>query len=268
MQLRIRSRIEHFGRLEAARVCIDLAPGMDASKVRWALGSGFTMTEFLIAPVLGPASPAAICSLGALVNLMVVLCDGLLDAGATLDDVLPPPGGKSPVFELLDFFRSNFLALKPSNGLRCLSEKLIARMIESERQTVFARERLPYRHWLRKSALPFVLMGLAAWTCRCVDPSLAFSGHLRWLCRVGRFFGTVDDAADYERDLGSGQPNCFRSRSEQARDHLCRRAAAWCAGILGDWDGLAGNSPKAVIFKETFLNLTWSWLQPAATNAP
>lgn len=272
LQPRILSRIEHFGRLEAAHLSVESVPAMSAAKVRWALGSGFTMTEFLIAPVLGAASPPEICSLGALVNLMVVLCDRLLDAGTPLDEVLPLSGGSSPVFNLLDTFRTEFAALQPTESFHALSEKLIARMIGSERQTAIAPDRLPYRHWLRKSALPFVLMALPAWTCRkCAAsgrPSIPFSAHLQWLCRLGRFFGVVDDAADYERDLVSGQPNYFRPKSPDGAVDSCHRAAARCAAILGDWHRLAGDSPKAVIFKETFLNLTWSWLQPASTIHP
>ena len=272
LQSRIVRRIEHLGCLEAARLSLASLTGMNPAKVRWVLGSGFTMTEFLIAPVIGAASPPAICSLGALVNLMVVLCDRLLDAGTPVDDILPSSGRRSPVFDLLDAYRVEFAAVQPTHSLYALSEKLIARMIDSERQTVFARDRLPYRHWFRKSAFPIVLMALAAWTCReCAAhtrSNMTFSRHLRWLCRVGLFFGVLDDAADYERDIASAQPNCFRSRSTAEGNRLCRRAASWGTAILADWSEFAGGSAKAVLFKETFLNLTWAWLKPAAATPP
>jgi hypothetical protein len=267
LQPRIVDRVRHFGRLEASRLSIKSLAGVSATKVHWALGSGFAMTEFLVSPILGAISPPAICSLGALVNLMVVVCDRLLDAGAAVDEVLPESEHSSPVFDLLDVYRRKLADREPTVTVHRCSEKLIARMIESERQTVLARERLSYRDWLGKSALPFVLMGLPAWICReCTARArngLTFSAHLLWLCRVGRFFGVLDDSLDYEHDLASGQPNCFRSKSPEAGNELCSRAAAWCANILSDWHRFAGNSRKAVIFRETFLNLTWCWLQPA-----
>lgn len=270
LQPLILARIQHFGRLEASRLSVHSVAGMKATKVRWALGAGFTMTEFLVAPVLGAISPPEICSLGALVNLMVVVCDRLLDSGTPLDRVLPLSGNSSPVFDLLDTFRTKLVARKPTDKVHALTEKLIARMVESERQTVLVRDCLSYRDWLGKSAFPFVLMGVPAWTCsECAAQtraSVAFSFHLRWLSRVGRFFGVVDDAVDYQRDLFSSQPNYFRSKSLGTWNELCRRAGDWCAGVLRDWHRFAGYSSKAVIFKETFLNLTWSWLQPASTT--
>jgi hypothetical protein len=222
------------------------------------------MTEFLIAPVLGPASPRAICSIGALVNLMVVICDRLLDRGASPDTVFSGPD--SPVLELLRRYRVALHLLNPNSRLQAISEKLIARMIAAERQTVVAGQALEYRDWLRKSVLPFALMGLSAWACPECDvqnregdrPS--FVKHLRWVCRVGRFFGAIDDLADYRSDIASGHANLFRSKTEQSLRGYCTWMAAWCGDILYEWEQLTASNAKAVIFKETFLNLTWSWL--------
>jgi hypothetical protein len=233
------------------------------ARVHWVLGSGFALTEFLIAPVLGAVSPRAICSLGALVNIMVVTCDRLIDRGASVDDVFRQG---SPVIQLLERYRTALRELNGDARLHAISEKLIERMVLAERLTVSSDHHLEYRDWIRKSVLPIVLMGLSAWACpECDVVSRAvqkpsFLEHLRWLGRVGRFLGAVDDLADYDSDDISGHPNLFRAKSDQSARRYNIRMAVWCGDILYQWEKRAGASAKAVIFKETFLYLTWSWL--------
>ena len=143
LRSRVYARIEHFGSIELARYSPDHIRNLPADKARWVLGCGFAVTEFLIAPVLGPASPSAICSLGALVNLMVVICDRLLDCGTSPDTVFTDP--ESPVLGLLHRYQAALRTLDPDARVQAISEKLIARMITAERQTVAAGHQLEYR---------------------------------------------------------------------------------------------------------------------------
>jgi hypothetical protein len=268
LQQRIKARIESFGGRQTARLPIDVTAYLSAERVRWCLGTGFALTEFLIAPVLGAASPESICSLGALANLMVVICDRLLDRGVDVDRILPTGDlaqHDSPVLVLLQHYRKRLAMLSPDDQIRAVIERLIARMMAAERRTVSDGEQLPSRDWLRKSAFPFMLMGLPAWTCSSCDErgrsqSILYERHLMWLCRTGRFFGAIDDAADYYADGAAATFNLFRSSPEEDIELLCSRVSDWGKKILCDWTLYTGDGSKAVIFKETFLNLTWSWL--------
>jgi hypothetical protein len=58
--------------------------------------------------------------------------------------------------------------------------------------------------WRRKSALPWVVMGMGGWSTEVGELR-----HLMWLYRLGCFLGRIDDAADVERDNAQGRLNTF-----------------------------------------------------------
>src|SRR5581483_10707410 len=86
----IQQRIEVLGKIELRKLVKLAFPERDSVKIVRRLGWGFAITEFLAAPVFNArCDQAQICSLGALVNLMVVTCDRLLDEGKDVESVLP-----------------------------------------------------------------------------------------------------------------------------------------------------------------------------------
>jgi hypothetical protein len=266
-QAHVRSRTLAFGRAEWARLAGCPLIGVKPSKARRLLGVGFALTEFLVAPVLGARPSSEICSLGSLVNLMAVLCDASLDAGVPISEILADSGESNqtldpPVSALLKVYKLQLQALQPDASLLSLVEKLLCSMIAAESQTVILRHRLPYRLWLRKSAFPLVLMGLPAWALPR-SASLQPLRHIRWLAKVGRFLGVIDDAADYDADLASNHPNYFHSKPSGDRTDLGYKIAFWCNDILLEWDSLVAQGPDANALRATFLNVTWAWLQPS-----
>jgi len=248
--------------------------GISAPKARRLLGAGFALAEFLIAPV--PARTVihnSVCSLAALANLMVVVCDGLLDGGASVGDVLPSAelaaggGCSSPVMVLLREYFLRLEDIRPSEELLRRIRKLVARMFDAEIRTVRREGSLPYCFWLRKSSLPFVLMGLPAWA-GCPDASPGrYIRHLLWLYRVGRFFGAIDDAVDFLEDCSAGQPNRWQEWEKVPRASAAACVAGWGTQILEEWDSLVPRTAETTVLRETFLHNIWGWLGPASSQA-
>ena len=266
VQAQVRSRTLQFGCDEWTRLADCKLIGVKPSKARRLLGVGFALTEFLVAPVLSTRSVSEICSLGALVNLMAVLCDGYLDAGVLMSEILPDSSQTidPPVSALLKIYKLQLQRLQPDPAFLSLVEKLLRSMIAAETQTVILRHRLPYRLWLRKSAFPIVLMGLPVWALPDSHPAtLQRLRYIRWLAKVGRFLGVIDDAADYEADLASNHPNYFNLQPSVHQSDLGTKIAFWCEDILREWNSLVTNGPEADVMRATFLNVTWAWLQPS-----
>ncbi len=260
----IQHRIAFIGDSEWRKLAhLNLAHVDSVKAKRW-LGWGFSITEFLIAPALPVKSRCgAVCSLGALVNLMVVVCDSLLDAGERVSQVLPEAelaangGGSSPVTILLREYFHRLAAVQLSDALLRSINKAVARMVEAEIQTVAVGGDLPYSFWLRKSALPFVLMGLPAWAGTAWDSGDRYLFHLRWLYRVGRFFGGVDDTLDLAEDDCSCQPNHLLTYPEKLRPAAVVRIASSGIQILADWDLHVPANQGNSISRETFLHTIW-----------
>jgi hypothetical protein len=259
----------NFGLAEWGGIKADFADVLEPCRTQRLLGIGYAFTEFLAAPVVGPATPRTICSLGAIANLMVVICDRMLDSGIPVEAVLAENGmpKDATVSRLLDLYWRKFATMEADKSLVEIIQRVIRRMFAAEMETVRRRDELPYRYWLRKSALPFVLMGLPAWACRCRDnrnSGFKLAEHVRWLSKVGRFFGVLDDAADYEADIRSGDANYFRLVPKNRSADVGQRVANWGSDILREWDSLVIAAPKSAIFRETFSNITWGWLGSAA----
>src|SRR5207302_2929071 len=132
-----------------------------------------------------------------------------------------------------------------------------------ESATIMNRE-LPPALWRRKSALPLVIMGLPVWMTTQLLDRRSYASHLRWLYRLGRFFGLVDDAADLEEDRAAGRPNCFlRATGREVADPVARQGLL----LLKTWDAGAPPSRHVSTMRETFLAITWSWLDSRTAEA-
>jgi hypothetical protein len=261
----VKRRVQQFGDGEWQRLS---SPGFDAispARARQLLGAGFTLTEFLIAPAcVDSAERGAICSLGALVSLMVVVCDRLLDAGVPVETILPPAeiaaggGNASLVMVLLRGYFNHLSALRPDQGVLQMARRVVARMFEAEIKTVCLGDGLPFRFWLRKSALPFALMCLPVWTAGSHPGN---RDHLRWLYQVGWFFGALDDAVDLREDLLSKHPNCWVAKGSGLSYAAARRVAECGCRILARWDSVVPRSAESGIWRATFLYNISGWLE-------
>ncbi len=260
----IRRRIELTGAAELRKLTFLDPHRSDAADFARRLGWGFAIAEFLTLPVpVSDLERDRACSLGALINLMVVTCDRLLDAGEKVRDVLPvhqiATGGDAslPMLLLREYFNRLSL-LGPDQKLLRTIKKIVSRMFAAEIETVSPGSSLPYRFWLRKCSLPFVLMGLSA----CAFPSSRQTAssfrYLLWLHRLGRFFGAVDDAIDFHEDIENGHPNYWQAYNERARPPLVPRVANWGVAVLSQWEAIAPASRRSIP-RQTFLHTVWGW---------
>jgi hypothetical protein len=260
----LQQRIELIGKAELRKLAPLGLPERDFAKMVRRLGWGFAITEFIAAPAFSANSNRGqICSLGALVNVMVVTCDRLLDAGMNIESVLPSQelasgGGSSCVMLLLREYFEQLATLCPDEKLLRTIRRTIALMFEAEIQTVRMRGKLPYLFWLRKCSLPFVLMGLSAWAGRASGSRNKFVRYVLWVYRLGKFFGILDDAIDYHEDLRTGQPNYLRDYNESQRSLVISRAASRGAAVLEGWDNLMAGAQSSIP-RETFLHTVWGW---------
>lgn len=248
---------------------LDPLPPTEQGKL---LAKGFALTAFLIAPVPGvEANDKRFCALGAMVNLMVVLCDRLIDSGSPPEAVVPPAdfsdfgSERSPVTLLLQRFLQHSVS-DGTNEAHCRTiHKTIRSMFDAEARTVAAKTELPYRFWLRKSALPFVLMALPAWTGSTDSSKHPHFRQLRWLYKVGRFLGAVDDAVDFLQDARQGHPNYWRTKQESFYPAIAERVAEWGQEVLEEWDRMvlnsqAANSGQDAILRQIFTFNVWNWM--------
>ena len=234
------------------------------------LGAGAVLTDFFTAPVtLAAADREAAAHLGTLANLLVGVYDDLIDAGDSGDDplsrnLLDAPSGKSGAGEIGDtplaplvsaYFRQ--MASLPGAASRPevarTLRRAILKMYDAERKTVGGGDadgRMA--GWRRKSALPFVVMGLTAWLMTPDFCGRDYRRHLRWLCRCGEFWGWIDDAIDLEQDSATGHPNRVQAALQtglQSPEALAAGIAQRGQAILTEWRQLtpqAARLPLAV----------------------
>ena len=124
----------------------------------------------------------------------------------------------------------------------------IEQIVASERH---GRTRTLFSLWLSAN------MGLPVWmTAPSVQQSV-YRAHVKWLYRLGRFFGWIDDAADLDDDRAAGRPNYFSAGLKRG---VARRIAREGALILEVWNAGAPQGQYGRTLRETFLAVTWSWL--------
>ncbi len=258
--LGIHDQIKEHGIAEWRELGEVTLPGLETAKVQKLLGSGYVVTEFLMAAArLGGEMKNRVCAAGALINLALVACDRMLENTASVTEVLPSfePGlgqTKLPMDVLMEAYRRKIADLEIGKDLLLMVNKSIRLTLEAEAQTVYLNIELPFRFWLRKGAIPFVLMGL---------PACSGRSYLTWLYRLGRFFSAVDDVVDYALDMQKNEPNLLRSYTEEARFQFIGRLAEWGAQILSEWDRLVPRTNEFAGAREIFLYFVWNWLGTA-----
>jgi len=269
-------RVYHFGELEHTRLLRSIGSELepDAQLAVRLLGWGYVMTEFAVACLGVPGKPnSAVLSLGALANLIVSAYDGLLDSGREPERILlrsrlTNAGGEREtgdplIARLVDLY---FVLLSrlpyPHAHLHRTLRSAILRMYDAETETAGSRE-FSLATWRRKSALPFVIMGLPVWMSIPSLDARAYRAHLNWLYRLGRFFGWIDDAADLNDDRAAQHLNYFSAGIEP---FMAYRIARQGARILEAWDAGAPADRYGRTLRQTFLAVTWSWLETCKTG--
>lgn len=218
------------------------------------LGFGRLLTEFSVAPLAARLNVTAleeVLELGELSNLIVTVCDQYID--------LQPEGTPILSRRMLERARAHsrfsFGWMKRRGTAQ---ERVVARLV-----TLYFRQlaKLPYaakheslyafmRHVIismydaeiaaerknkgtprertlrRKSALPFVVMGLPVWLSAPDIHLTTFHRHLRWLYGLGEFIGWVDDVIDLNEDRNAGHPNRVHNALSRVRVPLRRRTLA------------------------------------------
>jgi len=253
------ARLVLYGEREFRHLPSDVSAALrqrESAAVRM-LGFGYVLTEFAAAPVTVPPD-ARVPALGALANLIVSLYDTELDAGAAPASIM---SGGSVVARLVELYYSRLDILARAGGpLEVLLRRAIDRMYHAERST--GRGANSRAIWRRKSALPFVVMGLPVWFAHPAARTRSCHAHLAWLYRLGRFFGWIDDAADLEDDCTAGHLNYFAGAAPAG---MASRIALEGARILAAWQ--AGTTPDRYVgvLRETFLQAAWAWLSAPGT---
>lgn len=232
------------------------------------LGWGYALTEFFIAPLpLNPAEREVVACLGTLANFIVTFYDTLLDSRGMDDDPLPRQLLESNTWQRAKPMRWTVLDATPRRvltglvkeffyrmdtlpgghqhtNIRQTIRRAILRMYDAERRTLRAKAdwKRPDERALRiKSAYPFVIMGLCGWLLVPQIEPAAYRWHLRWLCRLGDFYGWIDDAVDLHEDTASARPNRIVSIMARADNNpstaaeLARRIAKQGKSILAEW---------------------------------
>jgi hypothetical protein len=263
-------RMYHFGELEHGRLLRSIGSMLerDAQCAVRLLGWGHVMTEFAVASLGVPGKPdPVVLALGALANLIVSTYDGLLDSGREPQRILlrsrltNAGREREPsdplIASLVDLYFERLSKLPyPHPHLHRTLRSAILRMYDAEIETAGSRE-FSLAIWRRKSALPFVIMGLPVWMSIPSMDGRAYRAHLNWLYRLGRFFGWIDDAADLDDDRAAHRLNYFSAGIEPCMPH---RIARQGARILEAWDGRAPLGRYGRTLRQTFLAVTWSWL--------
>jgi hypothetical protein len=222
------------------------------------LGLGYALAAYIVAPVkVSPAQLRDVLILGALTNFLVAVYDQFLDAGAGATDVLP----RHAVASVFERSALPALASAAASDERVCGDDRTAVMValtNEYRRRLFALPAQTNRAWLirelgrisvamydaeqdsrngmstpqlhLKSALPFLVMGMPAWLVASRFDRQLFRWHRRWLYRLGRFIGWVDDAVDVDDDRMSGQPNLVQgSLAGAANPDTSMRLAAQIA---------------------------------------
>lgn len=266
------------------------------------LGFGRSLTEFVIAPVTLDASQHSLaCHAGSLANFIVSVFDHLVDLDNTTrplssrDLLASMSQRKNPTLNhLTNFVRpapvrlmtslvgsyygvlSKFEYLDRRTDIYNLLNHTIVRMYDAENQTLRKSRPFPTdRSLRRKASLPFVVMGLPAWLG---TPHLAadrFRWHLKWLYRLGEFFGWIDDVVDRSSDREAGRPNRLVALEDHGKGgpvgyrEIARRLARNGESIMNEWHEKISYSEQTTwLASEAFGTCLVSWLGGVKYVAP
>ena len=271
------ARILARGRREFKRLQREI--GIDISRFEQpcirSLGVGAALTEFAISGVpLTREGRLAVTALGGLAILMVSAFDSALDKGAEIPRLFPLDEGSdgagvvqrkpSLIRSAVNLYFKRLADLPQTRPqIRRMIEKAIDRMYAAELESV-SGPNISRGSWWRKNTLPIALLGIPAWIVADSCTAVHFRRHLAWLCRLGEFFGWVDDCVDYHEDLANTHANRidFRLRSmPQAR--LVRNIAGQARRILSQWDDVN----PAVPARDYFAVIVWGWMEHKPVHA-
>jgi hypothetical protein len=239
--------------------------GIDLTRYRRAcvrsLGTGAALAEFAIAEVpMAREERRSVTALGGLAILMVSAFDAALDGGVSVPPVFPrqTPPYPSLIHHTVDLYYRRLAALPQTlPQVNDMVEKAIARMYVAELQSV-GTPHISRSVWWRKNVLPIALLGLPAWMAADSFSAGDFRRHFVWLCRLGEFFGWLDDCVDYTRDLAAGHANRIEVRlRSMSPSRLAGRIASQARWILSQWDAV---NPASWV-RNYFAVIVWTWIE-------
>lgn len=279
----------------ACRAALALSP--DDSDSAGVLAFGATITEFMNGPFHHlDVDAARISGLGARLNLIVALFDRMVDKTPAKAAFLPAwklrvllsPIGRRfllalPINQRPDASALTTLMATYLDGLEQLARRqrrgrsrvtqvtktLIQGMYRAEMATLpgHSHDRIEAT-LMRKSALPFMVMGAPGALLAEGAGVLEVDARLRWLEQVGEFWGLIDDAADLEGDRAHNQPNALWQRLEMAATtapamgSLANAIAAQGVTVFESWrvrtDARDDQALLACLFKYWIA----AWLEP------
>lgn len=266
-------------------------PQPDCERV---LGFGAMLTAFMLPPVvIDDGLSRDVCTLGAHANLLVSLFDQVADESPGAALPLSPAIVESacmgrgrarlawrsrtgaPVGRLLARLLTDYVSRLDRlpcsaryRGVRALQAKAIVAMHAAELRTLGPASSVTERVIRRKSALPFVVMGLPAWLAVGRVPAPALRAHLRWMYRVGNFLGWIDDVADVDADRAAGRPNRVaaalgregRSGGFDETRRLARAIAKDGLRIMAERDAALMSGHRSRAADDVLSTVVLSWL--------
>jgi hypothetical protein len=219
------------------------------------LGFGRLLTEFSVSTLVARLNVVGleeVLELGELSNLIVTVCDQYIDLQPEGTPVLSRrmlEGAKARsrlsfgwmkrrsgtaqqrVMARLVTLYFRRLAKLPyavrHESLHAFMHRVIISMYDAEMDAERKSNGTPRERTLRrKSALPFVVMGLPVWLSAPDIEVTTFRRHLRWLYGLGEFIGWVDDVIDLDEDRNDGHSNRVHNALAGVRRPLRRRVLA------------------------------------------
>jgi hypothetical protein len=232
------------------------------------LGIGAAFTEMAVSGVpLTAEGLSAVTALGGLAVLMVSAFDSALDAGVQIPALFPLDGDvecagcaqrkPSLIRSAVNLYFRRLAALPQTRPqVRRVVEKCIERMYAAELESV-AGPKISRQSWYRKNALPIAILGIPAWMVADACPDEHFRRHLSWLCRLGEFFGWLDDCIDYDEDLANAHANRIDFRLQSMpQSRLVRTITGQAKRILSQWNVVDHESPA----RDYFAVIVWGWI--------
>ena len=239
------------------------------------LGIGAAVTEMAVSGVpLTAEGLSAVTALGGLAVLMGSALDSALDAGVQIPALFPLDGDvecagcaqrkPSLIRSAVNLYFRRLAALPQTRPqVRRVIEKSIERMYAAELESV-AGPKISRQSWYRKNALPIAILGIPAWMVADACPDGHFRRHLAWLCRLGEFFGWLDDCIVYDADLANGHANRIDFRLQSMpQSRLVRIIAGQAKRILSQWNVVDPASPA----RDYFAVIVWGWIDQRRVHA-
>jgi hypothetical protein len=253
------------------------------------LGFGDLLTRFVVAPVpLTEEFTARVVELGVFSNLIVTLYDDLVDRRGLSSVPLRPDSlilaaahpnrfrrrallmrsgaAKTIILLIGQYFQElqNLTELHSRSRIFHTSVRAIQQMHEAEAHAVRQGPAASRAVVIRKSALPFVVMGLPSWLATESFVRRHYLWHLKWLYRFGDLIGLLDDFVDVNDDARAGMANRFlptssnmlRASPEMAAQEIARRAGL----IIRSWDEHCDPTSRSDASRSALITCVVSWL--------